>query len=133
MTWLAEPLIDGAACGPALRLEAPISFWGEVGPVTGRITRPDHPQHGVSVSGQVLVINQLIGSSSSSAVLLELLHRGCAPAALILGDRDAILPIGVLVAEHMGWPTIPVGLLPAPPFQTGDLLRVAKGGRIERA
>ncbi|MEM7644117.1 MAG: DUF126 domain-containing protein [Pseudomonadota bacterium] len=133
MTWLADPLIDGTASGPALRLDQPISFWGGVDPADGRITRPDHPQHGACVSGMVLVIERLIGSSSSSAVMLELLRCGQAPCALIVGARDAILPIGVLVAGQMGWATIPVLHLADPPFRTGDILTLCAGGHIERA
>jgi predicted aconitase with swiveling domain len=49
-----------------------------------------------------------IGSSSSSAVLLELIHNGCAPIALLLGEPDAILALGVIVAREMGYGTLPV-------------------------
>ncbi|MEM8849414.1 MAG: DUF126 domain-containing protein [Pseudomonadota bacterium] len=114
-----------------MRLDAPISFWGGVDPQSSKIIRPDHPQHGTPVADTILVIGNLIGSSSSSAIMLELLRLGKAPRALILGGRDAILPIGVLVADQMGWSTIPVFLLPDPPFRTGQSLVLRRGGRIE--
>lgn len=124
ISWKAEALIDGTASGTALRLDAPISFWGGIDPATSAICLAEHPQAGQRIAQTILVIDRLIGSSSSSAVMLELLYRGIGPAALILGGRDAILPIGSLVAEQMGWTPCPVVLLPEPPFQTGDLLRV---------
>ncbi len=132
MTWQAEVLFEGAATGKVLRLDAPISFWGGVDPRSACITLAGHPQRGQSIAGQVLVIPQLIGSSSSSAVMLELFYCGMAPAALILGGRDAILPVGVVVARQMGRPTIPVVVMQSPPFETGDRLSVSPEGRIER-
>ena len=46
-----------------------------------------------------------IGSSSASAVLMELVHNGQAPAALVLHEPDAILLLGLIVAKEMGWKT----------------------------
>jgi len=127
MSWQGQSLIGGAASGAVLRLDAPISFWGGVDPETSAISLAGHPQEGVRIAGTMLVIDRLIGSSSSSAVMLELLYRGIGPAALILGGRDAILPIGSLVAGQMGWTACPVVVMDAPPFQTGDHVRVEDG------
>jgi uncharacterized protein len=99
-----EVLIPGpAATGPALTLTAPISFWGGVDPKTSLIADVRHPQHGIPIAGTVLMLPGTIGSSSASAVLLELIHRGIAPAAIVLYEPDAILLLGVLVAREMGW------------------------------
>jgi predicted aconitase with swiveling domain len=57
----------------------------------------------------VLFLPGTIGSSSASAVLLELVHAGHAPAALIMHEPDAILLLGLIVAREMGWST-PVAL-----------------------
>lgn len=103
----------GSAEGPLLRLRAPISFWGGVDPETGRIADPRHPDHGAEIAGTVLAIPSTIGSSSSSAVMLELLRNGRAPAAVLLGKVDAILVLGVVVARELGYDTIPVVELPA--------------------
>jgi predicted aconitase with swiveling domain len=92
-----------SARGPGLALSAPISFWGGVDPKTARIADVRHPQHGVSITGTVLMLPGTIGSSSASAVLLELVHKGIAPAAIILHEPDAILLLGLLVAREMGW------------------------------
>jgi predicted aconitase with swiveling domain len=128
-------LIDGAGQGPLLRLVEPISFWGGVDPATARLTDPRHPQHGISIAGTVLALAATRGSSSSSAIMLELLARGIAPAALLLAEPDAILALGVIVGREMGYPVIPVLAVPASE-QVGlpqGILRVAPGGAITAA
>ncbi len=128
-------LVDGTAQGPLLRLAEPISFWGGVDPATARLTDSRHPQHGVSIAGTVLALAATRGSSSSSAIMLELLARGIAPAALLLGEPDAILALGVLVGREMGYQAIPVLAIPAieqARLPTG-MLRIAAGGTISAA
>ncbi|OBQ83313.1 MULTISPECIES: DUF126 domain-containing protein [unclassified Mesorhizobium] len=106
MSAAAEILVRGkAGKGEALVLTAPISFWGGVDPKTGRIADVRHPQHGEVISGRVLFLPGTIGSSSASAVLMELVHNGRGPAALILHEPDAILLLGLIVAREMGWET----------------------------
>ncbi|WP_176073668.1 aconitase X swivel domain-containing protein [Brucella intermedia] len=96
-------LIAGkAADAQALVLSAPISFWGGVDPKSGRIADVRHPQHGQSIAGRVLCLPGTIGSSSAAAVLLELVHSGHAPAAIVLHEPDAILLLGLIVAREMG-------------------------------
>ena len=100
-----EVLVAGeAGSGPALVLSAPISFWGGVDPTTGTIVDVRHPEHGETIAGRVLFLPATIGSSSASAVLMELVHSGNAPAALVLHEPDAILLLGLIVAKEMGWP-----------------------------
>lgn len=106
MSQQAEILVEGhAGEGEALVLTQPISFWGGVDPKTGRIADVRHPQHGQCIAGRVLFLPGTIGSSSASAVLLELVHNGHAPAALVLHEPDAILLLGLIVAREMGWET----------------------------
>ena len=115
-------LIEGKGEGALLRLGAPLSFWGGVDPKTGRVSDPRHPQHGMSVAGTVLALAEPRGSSSSSAIMLELIARGLAPAALLLGEVDAILTLGIVVAREMGHATLPaLELAPA------DLARLPEG------
>ena len=101
-------IVAGTARGELLRLTAPISFWGGVDPVGGRIADPRHPEHGTSIAGAVLAVPSAVGSSSSSAIMLELIREGTAPAALLLGSADAIVALGVVVAGELGLPTVPV-------------------------
>jgi predicted aconitase with swiveling domain len=125
-------LIDGAAAGPLLRLVEPISFWGGVDPATSRLTDPRHPQHGIAIAGTVLALAAMRGSSSSSAIMLELLARGIAPAALLLGEPDAILSLGVIVGREMGYKPIPVLAVTAAEQARlpQGVLRIAQGGAI---
>lgn len=103
-----EILVPGpTAAGTGLALGAPISFWGGVDARTGMIADQRHPQHGRCVAGTALMLPGTIGSSSASAVLLELVHRGIAPAAILMPEPDAILLLGLLVAREMGWPHPP--------------------------
>ncbi|MCO5057686.1 MAG: DUF126 domain-containing protein [Rhizobiaceae bacterium] len=106
----AEVLIpSGAAEGPALVLDKPISFWGGVDPFSGTVSDPRHPQHGHNVGGTVLFLPGTIGSSSASAVLLELARGGNAPAAIVMPEPDAILLLGLVVAKEMGW-AVPIAV-----------------------
>lgn len=128
---MSDVLVSGDAEGAVLRFDAPISFWGGINPVTSRVVMAGHPQIGEKIEGKILVIPRLIGSSSSAAIILELIYADVAPEALVLGERDAILPVGVLVARQMNWQSIPVVVLADPPFQSGDRLHILPDGRID--
>jgi predicted aconitase with swiveling domain len=105
-----EVLLAGPAVqAPALTLTAPISFWGGVDPKTSAIADPRHPEYGKTIAGHALFIPATIGSSSAGAVLLELVHGGRAPAAIVLDAPDAILLLGLIVAREMGYAT-PIAL-----------------------
>ena len=106
MTFHGEVLVDGhEAAAEAIALTAPISFWGGVNPKTGEIADVRHPEYQQCISGRVVLIPATIGSSSAAAVLLELVHAGLAPAALVLHEPDAILLLGLIVAREMGLAT----------------------------
>ena len=110
MTVQGHVLIDGPAVeAPALALTAPISFWGGVNPKTSEIADPRHPQFGQLIAGRVVLVPATIGSSSAAAILLELVHAGRAPAAIVLHEPDAILLLGLIVAREMGH-TTPIAL-----------------------
>jgi predicted aconitase with swiveling domain len=127
----AEPVLAGTARGPILRLDRPLSFWGGVDPATGMLL--DAGAAGTTIAATVLMLPGTIGSSSSSAILLELLRNGRAPAALVLDRIDAILGLGILAADEMGWPTIPLLILPAAEqrqFTSGMLVEIDEAGSI---
>ena len=113
LSQVACPLLAGSATGRLLALTSPLSFWGGVDPKTGDIIQVRHPQCGVNIAGAILALPATIGSSSSAAVILELIRIGKAPAALLLGEPDAILLIGCLVGNEMGWQTPPAFQLAA--------------------
>ncbi len=124
-----EVLVEGTAgTGRALVLSAPISFWGGVDPRSGRVADVRHPECGQEIAGRVLFVPGTIGSSSASAVLLELVRSGRAPAALVLHEPDAILLLGLIVAREMGW-SAPVAIrLDRREFAQFHGRRVAVGG-----
>lgn len=129
----SDVLVDGESGeGEALVLSAPISFWGGVDPATGRIVDVRHPECGVSIAGRVLFLPGTIGSSSASAVLLELVHNGNAPAAIVLAEPDAILLLGLIVAREMGWKTPVAVRLGRERFRAfhGMTIRVGEDGVI---
>ena len=129
-------LLPGIAQGPLLRLGKPISFWGGVDPWTGRITDPRHPDHDKVIGGTILALPGTIGSSSSSAVMLELLAGGRAPAALLLAEPDAILTLGIVVGREMGYGGIPVLRLSAEAQRAlpqGGALAIGPDGTISPA
>ena len=127
----ARVLVPGVARGRLLRLEQPLSFWGGIDPVNGRVIAPGHSQEGRSVNGMIISLQRSIGSSSGSSILLELLARGKGPRGIILAEADAILTLGALVAREMGYAEIPVvsleeGAIAALP----DPLQIERDGRL---
>jgi predicted aconitase with swiveling domain len=65
-------------------------------------------------------------------VLLELVHAGKAPAAILMDAPDAILLLGLVVAREMGWPTPPALRLAAADQAplAGRSLSIAADGTI---
>ncbi len=126
-------MFPGAASGPVLVLDRGLSFWGGVDPKTGEILDVRHPQCGKSVAGSILAIAEPIGSSSSSAVLLELIAAGTAPAAIVLGRADAILVVGCLAARELDYdcPPIIVDRLPDWATSGGLVMLDATGPEIK--
>src|ERR1051325_10013631 len=93
----------------ALVLTEPISFWGNVSAVDGRLLLNSQLKDQERfVSGSALFIRELRGSSSASSVLLELIYCRVAPAAIVLDSPDAILALGAIVGRELGWPTPPL-------------------------
>jgi predicted aconitase with swiveling domain len=69
ISWNSRVVIKGSAIGEVLHFDSPISFWGGINVVNSEVILADHPQYGKKISGKILVIPNLIGSSSSSAVI----------------------------------------------------------------
>jgi predicted aconitase with swiveling domain len=136
LPYKADILVPGAdgdrVRGRALALTHPISFWGGVDPGSGRIIDARHPQQGACVTGTVLLLPGTIGSSSAAAVMLELVHAGLAPVALLMHEPDAILLLGCIVAREMGWPAPPALRVPRDlqPAFAGRMLEIGPDGAI---
>ncbi|MCB0241835.1 MAG: DUF126 domain-containing protein, partial [Anaerolineae bacterium] len=82
MQLIATPIIPGAAAGRALVSNEPLSFWGGYDYRTGEITDRRHPLSGQIAAGCVLCVPFSRGSSTTTAVLLEAVRTGAAPAAI---------------------------------------------------
>lgn len=103
----ARSLIHGVAEGEVLYSDVGLSLWGGVDPYTSEVIDRHHPLSGEHLAGKVLVIPSGRGSCSGSAVLMELLLNGKAPAALIFAKEEEILTLGVLVSEKIFQTSIP--------------------------
>ncbi|MGU9956201.1 MAG: aconitase X swivel domain-containing protein [Arenicellales bacterium WSBS_2016_MAG_OTU3] len=123
-----KPLLPGTAKAQALVLDQPISFWGGVSVADGSITNDRHPQFKQTVTGKVLMMENTIGSSSSSAIILELIRTGKAPAAIVLKTPDAVLCLGVIVAAEMGYQTLPVVQLEDDFPMSGESIEIHSDG-----
>lgn len=111
--------------GRALVLDEPLSLWGGMDPVTGRLIDAHHPQWGAQLAGRVVVMSAGRGSSSSASVLAEAVRVRTAPLAIVLGEPDLILSIGSAVAEELYGRTVPIVVL-API----ELAAIADGAEI---
>jgi predicted aconitase with swiveling domain len=102
-------LVGGRAAGELLCTDVGLSFWGGVDPLSGAVIDHTHPLHGgPSVAGKMLAVPNGRGSCTGSQVVLELLLNGMAPRALLLRQPDAILALGVIVAEELFGTSIPI-------------------------
>ncbi|MFI5693225.1 aconitase X swivel domain-containing protein [Kribbella sp. NPDC051586] len=117
-------LHPGTATGEPIRLSAPLSFWGGTDE-NGRIVDAHHPQCGAVLAGRVLLMESGRGSSSASSVLAEQIRAGSAPAAIILGRPDPIIPLGALVAAELYNLNLPVVVAPYDAIPDGALLHVS--------
>ena len=128
-TLTGRSLHPGAGAGELLTLGAPLSFWGGVDH-SGTVVDHHHPQHGSSLTGRVVAMRSGRGSSSSAAVLAELIRSGRAPAALLLAEPDSIVVVGALVAAEMydvSMPVVELTLEELSGLRGGDAARVVAG------
>src|SRR5258708_28387199 len=100
-TMNGRALVHGDAHGDVLFSDVGLSFWGGVDAATGRIIDSHHPLCGAVIAGKVLALPSGRGSCSGSGVLLELILNGHAPAALVFGSQEDILPLAIIIAEEV--------------------------------
>ena len=111
----------------------PISFWGGLDPQSGKIIDKRHERCGEVITGKVFIFPGGKGSSTASAVLLENIKLGTAPAAIITANVDPILALGAIVAEVLYQQSIPIVVLSQKDSGTikeGDRLTIATDGTI---
>jgi len=130
---IGRPVVAGSAEGMALVSGQPLSFWGGLSPHSGEIIDRRHERSGAVVTGKVFVFPQGKGSSTASAVLMESIKAGTAPAAIINRGVDPILALGAIVADEMYHETVPVVVLSQDDFdliQEGDHLVIEPDGKV---
>ena len=126
-------MIPGTARGPALVAREPLSFWGGYDAATGEIIDRSHPLSGQRAVGCILVIPETRGSSTTTAVLLEAIRRGTAPAGFVTRGVDSFLALAAVVAEELYGHAPPVIALDEVAFdgiEDGVLLTLDPTGRV---
>ena len=123
---VGEIVLPGLANGPVLKLDIPVSVWGGVDH-HGTIIDVHHPQHGLSLTGKVLVMEAGRGSSSSSSVLAELIRTNLGPVAIVLAEADVIIALGAIVGSELYDKQIPIIKLDISALETltnGEIITV---------
>jgi len=126
-------VVPGAAQGSAVVSREPISFWGGVSPNSGEVIDRRHDRSGAILTGKIFVFPSGKGSSTGSAVLLESIRNGTAPAAIINYKVDSILALGAIIAEELYKKTMPIVILSKEDFATiheGDALTIQADGTV---
>lgn len=126
-------LVSGDAEGEALVTGEALSFWGGYDFRTGEIIDRHHPLAGVRAAGRILAVPCSKGSSTTTAVLLEAVRAGTAPAAILTTGVDAFFALASIVAGVMYGKSFPVIALDASDFaslETGAHLIVDRDGRV---
>lgn len=116
----------GRAEGRALVSSAPIGFLGGVDPDSGVVVEPNHPLHGQSVAGRVLVFPTGKGSTVGSYTILRLTRNGVAPAAMVNAESEAIVAVGAIIADIPMVDQVAIGLIRDGDWVTvdGDLVEI---------
>ena len=128
-------IVAGTAEGEALVTSEALSFWGGYDFHTGEIIDKHHPLAGVRAAGRILAVPFSKGSSTTTAVLLEAVRAGTAPAAIVTTGTDSFFALASIVADVMYGKPFPVIALDADDFaslKTGEYLTVEMSGAIRR-
>lgn len=121
-------IIPGEASGEVLASTEPLSFWGGYDQHTGEIIDRRHPLSGEMGAGRILALPFTRGSSTTTAILLESVRRGVAPAGIITDRADVFLALASVVADEMYEGAFPMVAVDRAAFET---LRSGMQARIE--
>ena len=99
-------LVSGRGCGPAVVTRMPVNFTASfsklVNLLPGKravVQDRHHELYRQGLEGKVLVFPAAIGSTYTGMMLLELMYRGSAPAALVVKNADSLLVSGAVLAD----------------------------------
>lgn len=127
LTISGKPFIAGSAKGIALVSSEPLSFWGGYDWKTGEIIDRRHPLSGEIAKDKILAIPFTRGSSTTTAVLLEAIRAGTAPAGIITTATDFFFALASVVADEMYASPIPLVAISSEDFarlKTGDEVEI---------
>lgn len=127
-------VVAGSAQGRALVSREPLSLWGGLNAHTGEIIDRRHERSGEIVTGKVFVFPQGRGSSTASAILLESVRVGKAPAAIINVQVDPILALGSIIADELYHRPVPIVVLSPEDFHAikdGDEVWIQPDGTVQ--
>ena len=127
-------VIRGEAHGIALVSRELLSFWGGYDWQTGEIIDRRHPLSGAIARGRILAIPFTRGSSTTTAVLLEAIRAGTAPAAILTIDTDFFFALASVVADELYASPLPLCALDGADFallRSGDEIRLSADGVLE--
>jgi predicted aconitase with swiveling domain len=130
----ATPVVSGEVQGELLVSNEPLSFWGGYEAETGLIIDRRHPLNGKNGAGKILAVPFTRGSSTTTAVLLEAIRQGNAPAAILTTGVDTFFALAAFVAEELFEATLPVYSLEESAFErleSGVQVKIDPKGRIE--
>ena len=115
-------IAKGTGEGEALVTHQPLSFFGGVDPDSGVVTERGHELQGVKLTGKVLVLPPMKGSTAGTWILARLSENGVAPSAVVIPSADIILIAGAIIGKI---PTVDnFDFDPTIRFKTGQKLRV---------
>ncbi len=126
-------IVAGSAAGVALVTREPLSFWGGYDFQTGTIVETRHPLAGTKAAGRVLALPFTKGSSTTTAVLLEAVRAGTAPAAIVTTGVEPFFALASIAADVMYGKPFPVVALSAADFdrlRTGDWVEIGPDGTV---
>jgi hypothetical protein len=118
-------VVDGPIGGELVVSRVPLSLWGGIDPATGTIIDRRHDRCGISVIGKVLAFPEEKGSSTASAVLVELIRNEHAPAGIVTRKLAPIVALGAIVAAELYGRSVPILLLEPAEFE-----RLRDGARV---
>ena len=124
----------GEAEGTLLVGQEPLSFWGGYDQQTGEIIDRRHHLSGHQAAGSILAIPFTRGSSTTTAILLESVRAGVAPAGLITTGVDHFTALASIVADELYQKPIPIIGISEEDYarlNTGDRVRLLEHGIIE--
>lgn len=129
----AQALVAGRAEGELLVSSEPLSFWGGYDYTTGMIIDRHHPLVGQRAAGRALAVPFSRGSSTTTAVLLEAIRAGTAPAAILTTRGDSFFALGSIVADELFGRSIPILALQQTDFSglpSGGYAIISEDGHI---